>query len=237
MTARMGSVRRLVVGSLVSLIALGGCFLDRSGTRHRGEPPPGMDAGDAEDDSGPSDGTDGGATDAGGGAECTEGDARSIPCGDCGEQGQRCVGGAWEPIASCEEMPPCRTGETEVETEDCMLCGTRTRTRTCLGCAGWGEFGDWSPCSSEGVCTTGDVRTRTERCGHCGMRTIAEQCDSACGWMVTDPGTCEGDVSCERAFRDPICPGESTLVGCSGGAAWCRCEPDGTYDCVGSCSP
>jgi len=232
--------RRLAIGSVVSLLLLGGCFLDRSGSRHRGDPPPpGMDAGDSDNDAGSGDGTDAGpivGTDAGG-AECTEGDARAVPCGMCGEQGQRCVGGTWEPIAPCEEMPPCPTGMVETQSEACGLCGTRERTRTCLGCPGWGEWGAWGECSTEGVCSTGETRTRTEGCGRCGTRTVTERCDAACGWMVTDGGTCEGDVSCPRSLRDPICPGESTFIACFGGGSWCRCEADGSYDCVGSCDP
>ncbi len=230
---------------LIGALMLSGCVLDRSGTRpdRRGQDAAGLDAaldaGSTDIDSGPDSGPDrgdGGGLDGGGpgdvdGAapsECAAGEMRDVTCGECGSQVQQCDAGRWVSIGACAEAPPCTSGATETQSEACGRCGTRERTRSCGGCAGWSPYGAWGTCTGEGACMPGATRARETGCGSCGgTRTVTETCDGSCTWQPASSGACVEAVCVHPISTRRVCDGDDGVFGCSGGGAglrFCRCD-------------
>lgn len=232
--------------ALIITAALGvsGCILDRSGTRPDRQDldarvPPGLDAGPGTSDAGTGGGADAGSdgVDAGPPGECSPGDGRMVPCGGCGTQAQTCSGGSWVAAGECMETPLCMPGATEDQSEACGMCGTHTRTRTCLGCDGWGGWGAYGVCAGEGVCMPGATHDRTESCAcGAGARTITETCRGDCAWETTASGSCS-QQTCRLAFDDR-CPNDRAWMLCPGSfTRWGECRCDGStgrwVDCDG----
>lgn len=222
-------MRGLVLIAVTTALALSGCILDRSGTRPDrqnldGSLPPGLDGGGAADGGG---GVDAGPRrDAGPMGVCSPGDAREVPCGGCGTQVEVCESGAWVASGGCTEVPMCMTGATEEQSEACGMCGSHTRTRSCLGCDGWGDWGPYGACVGEGVCAPGTARMGTEACA-CGMglRTVTETCRGDCTFEATAAGPCTLQL-CNHPLGD-ACPNDRRWINCPGSFTRyreCRCD-------------
>ncbi|MCA9609136.1 MAG: hypothetical protein KC619_26225 [Myxococcales bacterium] len=228
---------------LIAIAALGvsGCILDRSGTAPGRQDPDatvGRDAGGATDGGGTAVDAARPGVDAGVPGECSSGDGRMVPCGGCGTQAQTCAAGTWVPAGECIETPLCMPGMTEDQPEACGMCGTHTRTRSCLGCDGWSDWGAYGVCTGEGVCSPGATHDRTESCAcGTGARTITETCRGDCAWETSNTGSCSQRL-CSTIFGD-VCPNERRTIGCASeiGLRTCRCDGNtGNWvDCDRSC--
>ncbi len=103
-------------------------------------------------------------------------------------------------VGSCVTTPECTAGDQE--TQDCELCGVKTRT-----CDSTGSWGAWSGCEQQGECEPGDEET--EACGECGQHS--RTCSSACAWGQW--GTCESVSTtepCDTGMPGICGPGQLT---------------------------
>ncbi len=127
--------------------------------------------------------------------DCSAGETRELPCGNCGTQRQRCGdAGAWEDDGACSGEGECSPGASE-DTGACGMCGTMRRT--CLATCVWDE----PVCRSEGECGAGAEETEASSCGTCGEeRHRTRACTAACAWGDWgDWGTCTESPGCEPA--------------------------------------
>jgi len=111
----------------------------------------------------------------------------------------------------------------EVETRDCGLCGSETRT-----CGGGGVWGTWSACAGEGECEPGAVEVSP-----CVEGTTMRTCDDLCAWG--DPGACVADPLGAPCSTDEQC---GTLDCLSEGGlfmgGYCGLTPCGSDDVCGT---
>ncbi len=145
-------------------------------------------------------------------------DIGTRPCAStCGEGTERCERGAW--VCDVPETCDC-TAVGEVDSEDCGLCGTRTRL--CEADHGWGP---WSDCEGEGVCAPDAVEAVP--CELCGTRR--RTCRDDCTWGVLGP--CEGTRACEPGDVDGTeCDACSQQV-CAADCRWGPCDLRPTSEC------
>jgi hypothetical protein len=157
----------------------------------------------------------------------------SQTCGNCnrGTQTRTCNGGTWSDWGTCGGQPcapgatrMCMNGGTETCSASCewgsclgQMCTGPAPTRSCGRCGTqarvcdngtWGEFG---PCTGEGVCAPSDP---AQMCGMDGRQSCTEQCQwGACA--------CVGDSM--QACGN--CMGGTRTRTCSNGtwSAWSAC--------------
>jgi len=162
---------------------------------------------------------------------CTDGECECDGIVD----GERCIGGA-----------ECTPEDIDTGHGDCGMCGTRSRSRTCLDSGTWGSWGDWGSCLGEGACSPGSRGTDTEDCGWCGDRSRSRTCSDECEWGGWSTwGACAGEGVCSPGTTDTDtgscgCVGSrnhtrTCLSTCYwGGFQMCTCSSSGYWI---SCSP
>lgn len=178
-------------------------------------------------------------------ATCGRGGEPCCPGGGCNSglecDGSVCRGCGGDGEPCCPGATPCAGGNTCVagmcracgvepgtcmpgllETEDCGMCGTRTRR--CLETC---EFAGWRACTGERACTPG--ATESTECGLCGTRE--RTCEASCDWGPFRE--CMGEGTCE--------PGTTVTGGCEGPcqARSCSaaCMPEACNGTNPSCTP
>ena len=157
---------------------------------------------------------------------CTPGEARLLPCGDCGSLGQRCgADGTWESMGGCAGEGVCSPGAHQFEEEPCGLCGRRFRSRTCAESCTWGGWTAFGACEDAGVCMPGAMETEARACLPGGGRQErARSCLSTCVWDDWAPwGACSGSVCTPTTSR--MC-GTGGFQRCSAAGTWCVCWPN-----------
>lgn len=158
---------------------------------------------------------------------CTGDGTQTIPCGRCGMQTQRCVGGEWTNEGACTGEGVCTPGATDTGSEACGTCGTQMLTRTCTGNCAWGDWATTGACMGGGICSPGQSEMQTVPCGNCGTRTETRTCTSACTWGDWVPGTCTGEGECAPGSTETM---SQACGSCDTGTR------TGTRACTGTCT-
>lgn len=126
----------------------------------------------------------------------TEGEVRSIACGNCGTAEETCEAGAWVGGA-CGAEGECLPGALEDET----LANCSTQSRSCTPECNWR---DWTPAGEAGECEVGAIRDVVDSCG---VATVQPQvCNDSCAW--DSAGACVsvcGDLRTSPVQAEELC--------------------------------
>jgi hypothetical protein len=168
------------------------------------------------------------------GCECDPGETRTIDCGFCGTQAQRCNAQAsWEDDGTCQGSG-CEPGTTATGAA-CGNCGALRKV--CLNTCQW----DAEVCANEGECVASAVDSEAQSCGTCGQEEKRTRtCDATtCLWGSWSTwGACSTGTGCTPNTTDS----ENTTCGnCdSGSKARTRaCDAQcswGAWGAWGTCS-
>jgi hypothetical protein len=160
---------------------------------------------------------------------CSPGDIKSEPCGNCGHKDLTCTGDkTWGTSEICLDEGDCSFEETEELA--CGKCGVQTRT--CLeGCV-WGEYSE--ECANEGVCDPGDSMEGgcTPQGGGCGSQQLT--CNDICEW---DEGPCISGAGCTEGETQVISCGSKCGEEISVCDANCNWVSNGICQELGECIP
>jgi hypothetical protein len=145
----------LVVEWLVAIVLLSGCTLDRSGAARISSDDAGTECREA--------------------CPCATGETRTVPCGMCGTQTERCEDGVFVPSGACTGEGECVPG-TVTELGACARCGTVRQTcgADCRLPA--------AVCEGSGECEAGVTETESRACGACSTEMRTRTCNAGCGW-------------------------------------------------------
>ena len=190
---------------------------------------------------------------------CVNGECTGANALDC-DDGDPCTTDTCDPVLGCQNTPvvgpcnpsddcvpgtsECAPGEQDVETQACGACGSQTRTRTCSDQCAWGEWSDWSACSSESVCSPGETEQETQACGDCGSQVRTRSCTNACDWTAWSSwSSCSGAGICSPGQVETQnqscgnCGSQSRTRSCTAQCAWNSWGSWSGCNGQGACSP
>ena len=160
----------------------------------------------------------------GGTCPCVPGSTRTVACGACGTETDRCdtTTGTWI-AGACLGQGACAPGSTQAV--GCGNCGMQTNTcsTTCQWVAG-------PTCSGQGPCAAGSTRTSACTDAFANAGTETDTCSGACQWVagvcaVCTPGTsqdCDNGICATCAgtcnFGSQLCQSDGTWGACIGGS-------------------